>query len=1600
MNKWKKRILIIIIALLLNLLGRFVSYKTNCPAYLNICGTIMSAYFEGPVVGAVAAVLSCAVSSIFIRTDWYILVADIVVAVAVGLIAKRNRFFDRFGLIVSATAFFAMVRTPVLLIINLSVNGGRTGLMIADGIVDYLNRLDSPLWLQYTTAALFVCFADSLASMLTIFLALDIHRTYKKRKKAKMLKQALGGKIALGLALALGLSTLMIPSHSQAEDNTVSFVEKVYNSENGLVGGCVNDVTMTKDGQMWIGTYGGLYRFNGSKFVLIDNIKAVRSIQTLYVDNDDRLWAGTQDSGLTLLNIDMTYVTLDMDTGLPSNSVKCISRDSNGYYYFGTTAGLVYAEYADGNVNIISIDEEAGNIRDLSPSSDGRMVVMSNLGEISSYESGERVAKLNLGSVTPTGINHDGGDRLFVGTDSGTILVYEYYNNSFHVKKNVVTEGLKTIRDFYFDDNGITYITGDNGIGYLDKNDHLTIIESGGFNNSIEHIFKDYQGNLWFTSSRCGLLSLGRSSFTDVFKLCNVKSSVTNAVISWNNRLYVGTNDGLRILDPSVGESFNDESTEFLDGVRIRCMDKDIDGDLLVATYEKGLIEISSAGKTKAYINPEETGKKLRVVKVLNDGTIISSSDAGMVFMKDHRVKHKLILGEDMKGGTVLNILETETGELLCGTDGDGIAVIKDGKLDRYISRESGLPSGVVLRICPDKKTDGYFVLTGSGLCYLDSEYTIREFNMPYYNNFDIATNLTGEVFVFGGAGIYVSNYDSLMKDGGMLSYTLLDSKAGLPGSITSNAWNYVTNFGYAYICGTGGVYLLDLNNYEMKVDDFRTKITNIKRDGVYEDVTQFGAIEIPRGSSRVELGLEINNYTTADPMVSYYLSGVDHEKTFVRSSKLENVSYYNIPYGKHDFVIDVLDEKGRVLSEQIYVISKDRELYETIGFNLYFYIFLFTFLAFVVVSIVQGALWSQNRKETDKHEQVVAQLEREKTEALERALHMEEDANRTKSEFLANMSHEIRTPINAIIGMDTMIMRESGEANIRNYAKDIHSAGRTLLTLINDILDFSKIESGKLELVLGEYALSTLINDVVNMIEPKARAKKLKFEVNVNPEIPNGLYGDEVRIEQIMINILNNAVKYTDTGSISFGVDYEEEGGTGSVLLKVRISDTGIGIKAEDIEKLFSRYERIDEQRNKKIEGTGLGMSITKNLLDKMGSSLEVDSTYGVGSTFSFVLSQQVRSREKIGDYKERAERRDVVLSDTERYHAPDAKVLVVDDVEMNLIVAGNLLKRVQVQVVTAQSGKEALALCEENQYDIILLDSMMPEMNGEETMQAIRKECPLNAETPIIVLTAHAVKGAREEYMRLGYTNYLSKPLDGSKLEAMLQSYLPDEKIILVDEDTDAPKAAEEVSGVSTEIKLISEIEGIDAASGIETSGGADAYGVICRNFRDTAGMRIDMIRESYEKEEWDNYTIQVHALKSSARLIGAYKLSEKAQELETAGREGEIDKIKANTESIIKEYEWFYDRLNEIFENSGKAEADDRPEIDREELKENLSEMRELLEAFDFDTAKELFDTFEDYRMPAEFKATYEKMKGKMAELDRDGVLELIDGGNVNA
>ena len=387
-----------------------------------------------------------------------------------------------------------------------------------------------------------------------------------------------------------------------------------------------------------------------------------------------------------------------------------------------------------------------------------------------------------------------------------------------------------------------------------------------------------------------------------------------------------------------------------------------------------------------------------------------------------------------------------------------------------------------------------------------------------------------------------------------------------------------------------------------------------------------------------------------------------------------------------------------------------------------------------------------------------------------------EKGANTAKSAFLANMSHEIRTPINAILGLNTMTLRESDDPQIREYATEIEQAGQTLLSLVNDILDISKVESGKMEIVAVEYDLSSVINDTVNMMSFKAKAKNLELKVDVDKNLPHKLYGDDVRIRQVLVNLLSNAVKYTEKGSVTLKVSgnvSEDE-----VMLKYVVSDTGIGIREEDMEKLFAKYERLDTIKNRNVEGTGLGMAITTKLLGLMNSSLDVQSTYGKGSTFSFELAQKVIDREPIGDLNRRFSQTKKADDSDVRFIAPDAKILVVDDNRTNRLVFKKLLQRIKVQIDEADSGQACLDMCCQKEYDIIFLDHMMPGMDGIETREKMRENtrCP-NINTPVIALTANAISGSREFYLEAGFDDYISKPIEPKKLEKMIFELLPEE-------------------------------------------------------------------------------------------------------------------------------------------------------------------------------------------------------------------------------
>lgn len=404
----------------------------------------------------------------------------------------------------------------------------------------------------------------------------------------------------------------------------------------------------------------------------------------------------------------------------------------------------------------------------------------------------------------------------------------------------------------------------------------------------------------------------------------------------------------------------------------------------------------------------------------------------------------------------------------------------------------------------------------------------------------------------------------------------------------------------------------------------------------------------------------------------------------------------------------------------------------------------------------------------------------RENDELL-KAKQVAEEASHAKSDFLASMSHEIRTPINAVLGMDELILREYDDPTLRQYALNIRNAGNTLLSIINDILDFSKIESGKMELVPVDYDISLLIYDLVSMIRPRAEKKGLTFVVKANENIPHTLHGDNIRLKQVVLNILTNAVKYTESGSVVLTFDYEKVGER-SIMLRVSVKDTGIGIKADDLEKLFSPFERVDLVRNRSIEGTGLGMSIVKKLLAMMDTKLDVKSVYGKGSEFSFSVRQEVMSWVIMGDYeKDYIHTIQVQAGYHERFSAPTARILIVDDIEMNLTVAAGLLKKTEIMIDTALSAKNGLELTEKKEYDVIFIDDRMPGMGGVEMLKELRGRTDNpNSSKPCIALTANAIAGAKEIYIKEGFEDYLSKPIYAVELEKMLLRYLPGNKVI----------------------------------------------------------------------------------------------------------------------------------------------------------------------------------------------------------------------------
>ncbi|MCR4590640.1 MAG: response regulator, partial [Lachnospiraceae bacterium] len=1318
----------------------------------------------------------------------------------------------------------------------------------------------------------------------------------------------------------------------------------------------------------------GLYRFDGVAFERVAADFGINSVMTLFIDSLGRLWIGTNETGLACYDPairEMSFYT--KKDGLASDSIRALSEDDKGCIFVGTVAGLSIIE-SDGEIRGISGDITDIGVRSLSRSG-GLVSGVTNSGTLFLIKDDEVIASMECDMP---GVDY----TCTVLKDTGTVLAGS--SGSFIDKLKITDKGIERIDRYdtkdciyftslFYDSETDEYFFGaENGMGVIEeKTGSICRLTQNGFESSVCQVTKDYQGNIWFVSNKQGILKLSPNPFLDVFVKAEIDESVVNSLEILGDEIYIGKDNGLSVVNKDTLKPVDHDYLSEFDGVRIRHINADSKGNLWLSTYgQMGLYRIDKNGKVSVFNESKRTlGGRFRYSMELSDGRIVVASNTGLNFIEDGKVTKTLGQDDGLETPQILTMVEDSRGRLLLGSDGGGIYVVENDKVVDNIGEKEGLETPVILRIVPYQNT--YFYVASNAIYYDDGSGIRKLKNFPYSNNYDIFISEDDMAWVSSSAGIYVVNLQDLIEDGNY-RYNLLDYTRGFNTTLTANSWNLALDSGKRLLlCCSDGVREIDTRAYDYVAKDCNIDVEYILCDDKEIIPDKNGLYTLPSTKGRIQIKTAILNFTLSNPTIRVFLEGTGDGGMTSFQRSLGYLEYTNLPYGHYDLHIQMLNNyDDSVLRDEVFHIYKKPRLMELLAVKLILILLGALLVGFLVWRFMQSTIIRRQYEE----------IRIAKDEA--------DRANSAKSRFLANMSHEIRTPINTIMGMDEMILREDAEnvspeyvKSVTGYAKNIKRASELLLGLVNDVLDLSKIESGKMNLVSQNYDTLEFLRSITTMIRVRSNEKDLTFETDIDESLPGKLRGDAGKIKQVVLNLLTNAVKYTEKGGFKLIVKVEDKTEE-KCTVYFAVKDSGIGIKPEDMEKLFSAFERLDEERNSAVQGTGLGLDISRQFVALMGGELKCDSVYGEGSTFSFRVEQEVIDPEGIGPFTENdaAGGKNKYLPE---FIAPEGKVLVVDDNEMNLQVIKGLLKRTKLKLSTALSGRECLKKLKEEDYHLVLLDHMMPEMDGLQTCAEIRKDFP---DLPVIALTANAATSGKDFYREAGFQDYLAKPVEADKMEKTIRKYLP-EDILMKPEENDASSGEEKLP---EEMNWLSETEGISVTEGIKFCGGADAFIKSIKTFNGTLTDNADTIEKAHEDGNIDLYTIKVHALKSSARIIGASVLSEKARLLEDAGKSGDTGFIDDNTAELLKLYREYKDKLKRLSGEDGEKEL-----MSPEELKEAYAALKEFIPHMDYDAVEMLLSHVGEFRLPDEDRTMFDAIEKKLKVLDWDGIEELIAG-----
>lgn len=612
-----------------------------------------------------------------------------------------------------------------------------------------------------------------------------------------------------------------------------------------------------------------------------------------------------------------------------------------------------------------------------------------------------------------------------------------------------------------------------------------------------------------------------------------------------------------------------------------------------------------------------------------------------------------------------------------------------------------------------------------------------------------------------------------------------------------------------------------------------------------------------------------------------------------------------------------------------------------------------------------------------------------EQNHLMKRLVLQTEDANRAKTNFVSNMSHEIRTPMNSIVGITEILLRSRHSPKEQEYLLNIQRSGRVLLTIINDVLDCSKMEAGKMQLFDEPYDTCSLFHDLRISMENRIGHSGLELIYDIDQDIPCKLKGDMGRIRQVIINLVNNAIKYTEKGSVRFSVHVRQKN-TDKVMLYYEVADTGIGIRKEDQKILFDAFQRVEMDRNRYVEGTGLGLTISQNLVNMMGGVIEVESEYGKGSRFFFTIEQTIIDPTPVSAVNYNGQKDNVTEKEAEcLFIAPEAHILLVDDNELNLVVAKELLKPLRMQIDTAENGLQAVKMVRGSQYDLVLMDHMMPVMDGIEAAKAIRA-LPEDKyqKLPIIALTANAMVDARKEFLNAGMNGFVAKPIDFARICNQLKLWLPKDLVRDVPKEEAKKLLADDLS--DREIQPEDPQMGFSFEEGVNHCGSKAALMKTIRIFYRTIDSKANKIGQCLKEGLIGDYVIEVHALKSSALLIGAVPLSEAAKELEDYGKQGKTEVLEEKTPDVLT----LYRDLKNILRPYAEKEEDAKKEFSDGEWITALQQIHQCIEQFDLDGVDQIMEQLEEYQVPECIRESMDQLRVYVADVSMEEIMELTD------